>query len=66
MATIDPAGAASSALYTPPTPVQTPTQQTSVSERPVVETSAPEPSNSEGAQAADNGSRLGQFIDTTA
>jgi len=66
MATIDPAGAASSALYTPPTPVQTPTQQTSVTERPVAETSAPEASGSEESQTADNGSRLGRFIDTTA
>jgi len=66
MATIDPAGAASTALYTPPVQVQTPTQQASVTERPVVETSGAEGSTSERSQSPDNGSRLGRNIDTTA
>ena len=65
---IDPAGAASTALYTPPVQVQTEaiTQTASVTERPVVETTETERDNDAVTQASDNESRLGRFIDTTA
>lgn len=60
MATIDNAGNASAALYTPPVKVQAPAQ--TVTARPVVETNAAEststPAVSEGG--------LGKIIDTTA
>ena len=69
MATIDPAGAAASALYTPAVPVQTPPAQTAVneSERPVVETSNPQRPNDTVTQAAaKSDSNIGGIIDTTA
>ena len=63
MATIDNAGNASAALYTPPVKVQVPAQ--AVTQRPVVETSKAEPGNTASTnQAPDNG--MGRFIDTTA
>jgi len=66
MPTVDPAGNASAALYTPPVRVQAPPQsvQTDI-ERPVVETAQTEPS----IPAATNESattRIGSIIDTTA
>jgi len=66
MPTVDPAGNASAALYTPPVRVQAPPQtvQTDI-ERPVIETAQTEP----GTPAATNetaNSRIGNIIDTTA
>jgi hypothetical protein len=66
MPTIDPAGAASSALYTPAVPVQAPPQAAAVTERPVVENNEPEPDNDAVTQANNGDSNLGRFIDTTA
>ena len=67
MATIDPAGAASSALYTPAVPVKTPPQATTtVSDRPVEESNEPQAANDAVTQAAGNESRMGRFVDTTA
>ena len=66
MATVDPAGTASAALYTPPVPVQTATQTASVTERPVEQNNQPEPANDTVTQASQGGSNLGNNIDTTA
>ncbi len=66
MATVDPAGAASAALYTPAVPVQTASQTANVIERPVVETSQAEPTNDTVTQAPQGESNLGRNIDTTA
>lgn len=60
MATIDNAGSASAALYTPPVKVQAPAQ--TVTTRPVVETNQAEASST----PAINESGLGKIIDTTA
>jgi len=60
MPTIDNAGNASAALYTPPVKVQEPTQ--AVTTRPVVETSPAEASST----SAVSESNLGKIIDTTA
>jgi len=64
MTTIDPAGAASGALYTPAAPVPTPTE--TVTERPVVESNEAERTNDAATQAKGNDSNLGRHIDTTA
>ena len=66
MATVDPAGAASAALYTPAVPVQTAPQAATVTERPVVESSQPERANDTVTQASKGESNLGRNIDTTA
>ena len=67
MATIDPAGAASSALYTPAVPVQTtPTQAAAVTERPVVESNQTQNPTDTVTQGSAGGSGLGSIIDTTA
>ena len=67
MQTIDPAGAASSALYTPAVPIQTtPSQVGAVVERPVVESNDNQPTNDSTTRSVDSESRLGRFIDTTA
>ncbi len=60
MATIDNAGSASAALYSPPIKVQAPAQ--TVTARPVVETHQAETSST----PAINESGLGKIIDTTA
>ena len=66
MATIDPAGTASSALYTPPVQIQTSTPTATVIQRPVVETNEVNPDNDVVTQASGNDSNLGRNIDTTA
>lgn len=68
MPTIDPAGNAAAALYTPATPIQTPAQTAAntVTERPVAESNEPEATSDESSQTPDTGSRLGQNVDTTA
>jgi len=60
MSTIDNAGNASAALYTPPVKVQEPAQ--TVTTRPVVETNPVDASST----PAVNESNLGKIIDTTA
>lgn len=60
MATIDNAGNASAALYTPPVKVQAPAQ--TVTARPVVETNQTEASSTPAVSE----SGLGKIIDTTA
>jgi len=60
MPTIDNAGNASAALYTPPVKVQEPAQ--TVTTRPVVETSPAEASSTPAVSE----SGLGKIIDTTA
>ena len=60
MPTIDNAGNASAALYTPPVKVQEPVQ--TVTARPVVETSPTEASSTPAVSE----SGLGKIIDTTA
>jgi len=66
MATVDPAGAASAALYTPAVPVQTTPQTVNVTERPVVESNEAERPNDVVTQASQGESNLGRNIDTTA
>ena len=66
MTPIDPAGAASSALYTPPVQIQTTTQTATVTERPVVEANEADRPNDTVTQASEGESSLGRNIDTTA
>jgi hypothetical protein len=70
MATIDPAGNASAALYTPAARVEAPAQSSATEiQRPVVEsTEARPPLTSVSNESTDEGlsSTLGRFIDTRA
>ena len=64
---IDPAGAASQALYTPPVRIQEPPEAVNVTPRPVNETTqTARPENTEQAQRSNADSRLGTIIDTMA
>ena len=66
MNTVDPAGAASAALYTQPVQVKTDTPANNVTQRPVVEVNDSDASNNAASQGNNNGSRIGSSIDTTA
>jgi len=70
MNTVDPAGAASAALYTQPVQVKTETPANNVTQRPVVEVNNSDASNNAASQNINQGnnndSRIGSNIDTTA
>ena len=64
---VDPAGAASQALYTPPVRIPTPTEPVNITSRPVEETNnAERPNDSARTQRPSPESNLGNFIDTMA
>jgi len=66
MATIDPAGNASAALYTPATKVEKPAQAVTETERPVVETNAARPATTSATEESNEQATIGRNIDTSA
>lgn len=66
MATIDPAGNASAALYTPAARVEKPAQTVTEIERPVVETNEARPASTSASEEVNEQTIIGGNVDTSA